>query len=51
MKEKATAGKGKRGYKRESPTLEVEVEAGLLMLKDKVVRISEVELIKALVAL
>jgi hypothetical protein len=50
-KEKATAGKGKRGCKRESPALEAEVEAGLSMLKDKVARISEVELAKALVAL
>ena len=39
-KEKAIASKGKRGYRRKSPTLEVEAEAeaeaGLSILKDKV---------------
>ncbi|XTI84579.1 hypothetical protein V2W45_1235194, partial [Cenococcum geophilum] len=49
-KEKAIISKGKRGYRRKSPALEVEaeVEAGSLMLKDKVARISEVEPAKAL---
>ncbi|XTI91145.1 hypothetical protein V2W45_1242426, partial [Cenococcum geophilum] len=49
-KEKAIISKGKRGYRRKSPALEVEAEAeaGLLIPKDKVARISKVEPAKAL---
>ena len=49
-KEKATAGKGKRGPKRKSPAPEAEAQAGSpkvvtnpSMTKDKMVRVNEVE--------
>lgn len=47
VKDRATAKKGKRGRKRKIPVSEEEAEANSSVSKGKMVRMSEVELTKA----